>query len=153
MKLRTRGLWRRNLPLPFAFLVCLAGGCGKGKGEVVGKVTYKDKPVVYGTIIVIASNNRPHYGPIEKDGTFKISGVVVGPAKVAVASPNPAEEYKQLKGMQKTEAAANSLKAPDPNVVKEWFRIPHEKQYLSPESSGLTLDVQKGENPFNIVLK
>ncbi|HEV3260307.1 MAG TPA: hypothetical protein VG013_25860, partial [Gemmataceae bacterium] len=34
----------------FGLLVIIAVGC-QGKGDVSGKVTYKDKPLVFGTVL------------------------------------------------------------------------------------------------------
>src|SRR5438132_3725963 len=63
-------------------------GCG-GKGDVSGQVTFKGKPLVFGTVQFEANDKTFKQGNINRDGTYSIDGVPVGEAKVAVNSPNP----------------------------------------------------------------
>ena len=64
---------------PAVLLAALAlTGCGGGTTDVSGKVTYKGKPVVYGTVVVLDGGGVPKSGAIQPDGTFRVSGVKVG---------------------------------------------------------------------------
>ena len=76
----------RCLPLLIALTVA---GCGRRVGEVSGKVTYKDTPVVMGSVVFVGSDGIPHRGQIEPDGTYVVSDVPAGPVQVAVISPDP----------------------------------------------------------------
>jgi hypothetical protein len=72
--------------VPFAILFMT--GCG-GTTDLSGKVTFQGKPVVYGSVVVIGSDGIPKSGAIQPDGTYRVSGVKLGSAKLAVSSPQP----------------------------------------------------------------
>jgi hypothetical protein len=67
------------------------GGCaGEPVGaSITGVVTSNGKPVVGGTVSVLASDNRIYQGTIGPDGRYEVPGVPNGPVRVAVSSPNP----------------------------------------------------------------
>jgi hypothetical protein len=60
-----------------------------GATTLTGRVTSQGKPVVFGTVTVITSDQRTHSVPIKPDGTYMLKGVPRGPVKVAISSPNP----------------------------------------------------------------
>jgi hypothetical protein len=127
-----------------AFLTLAAVGCA-GRGDVSGKVTYKGKPLVFGTIQFEASDKTQKQANIEKDGSYFIPGVPVGEAKVAVSSDNPkssAFQRIQKEGMEPP---------PPPPEVKGWFPIPTGYQDLS--NPKLTYFVKSGSNTIDIDLK
>ena len=66
------------------------GGCGGAEThELSGTVTSGGKPVTWGTVTVIGSDNQPRSAPIRPDGTYTVAGLPPGPVRVAVTSPNP----------------------------------------------------------------
>jgi hypothetical protein len=145
-------------------VVCglLCTGCGS-KGDIKGKVTFKDKTVVYGTVNLIDSEGVPHPGVIDPQGNYLIRGVPIGLAKLAVNSPDPKVVYDQVHAMQsgrpnrsndgkKGKGNADKVPKPDPEVVKNWVEIT-QPNVGDPEKSGLTIEVKSGENPHNIQLK
>src|SRR5205814_6625446 len=72
-----RSAWVRSFvrPAVVAALVALAAtGCG-GRGDVSGKVTYKGKPLVGGTVQFEACDNVLKQGNINGDGTYSLRGV------------------------------------------------------------------------------
>src|SRR5207302_4939501 len=69
----------------------VAAGCG-GVGSVTGTVTFQNKPVASGTVVVVGSDMLPYHGNIEDDGTYTVPKVPTGFAKIAVFSPGPALE-------------------------------------------------------------
>src|SRR6266540_2042684 len=75
-----------------AALAVLTVGCG-GQGNLNGKVTItedgKTRSLAMGSVMVIASDNKPYYGEIKPDGSYQVSGVPAGNAKVVVNSPDP----------------------------------------------------------------
>src|SRR5262245_12552308 len=81
----TRSLCR---PARAALLALAVLGC-QHRGDLSGTVTYQAKPLVYGTVLVVASDGNTHQGPIGEDGSYSVHGVLVGPARVAVNSPDP----------------------------------------------------------------
>src|SRR5690242_8111846 len=78
----------RLAPLCAVGLLAVAG-CGAGRGTVSGKVTYKGKPVVTGTVSVIGSDGIQYAAQITPQGTYSVPDVPAGPAKFTVSSPNP----------------------------------------------------------------
>lgn len=125
-------------------LLTLMGGCG-GKGDVSGHVTFKGKPLVFGTVQFEASDKTFKQGIINRDGSYSIDGVPVGEAKVAVNSPNP-----KSGDFQPLQREGRPPPPPRPEIPG-WFPIPAEYQDLS--KPRLTYPVKRGDNTINIELK
>jgi hypothetical protein len=123
-------------------LTLVALGC-QGRGDVSGKVTYQNKHLVFGTVLIQGSDGNVGQGNLEADGSYYVSSVATGEARVAVNSPNPKSISLTYK---------NPKKKPEPYPdVKGWFSIP--KQYEKPSTSGLVYSIQRGENTIDIELK
>jgi hypothetical protein len=127
-----------------ALLPLAALGCA-GKGDVSGRVTYKGKPLVWGTVQFEGSDKLLKQGNINSDGTYTVQGVATGEAKVAVSSINP--KSSDFVPMQR-EGAPPPKPRPE---VKGWFPIP--EKYDTPFKSGLTYTIKRGENKIDIELK
>jgi hypothetical protein len=134
----------RLLACPAAALLALACGCW-GRGDVSGKVTYKGKPLVWGTVLFEGSDRTFKQGNIGSDGTYTIRGLATGEAKVAVSSINPKSSDFQ------TRLPSRAPRANRPAGVNGWFPIP--QKYDAPFSSGLTYPVKRGPNEIDIELK
>jgi hypothetical protein len=120
-------------------------GCG-GRGDVSGKVTYKGKPVPFGTVLFEGSDGNLSQGNIRADGSYSVSPpVATGEAKVAVNSPNP----KSSDLIPINRDGAPPLKPPPD--IPGWFPIP--KEYGTPSTSGLTYTIKRGPNTIDIELK
>ncbi len=129
----------------FRLAVCLAScvflfggsGCGPSRGTVSGKVTYKDKPVVWGTVTLIASDKMSYSGEISSDGTYSIPKVPGGPVKLCVTSPNP--DTKKKEGAVPANHGGHDGPGADPTrplpPPGAWRRIP--EKYDDPQKSGL----------------
>lgn len=121
-------------------IVCLlagVAGCGKGKGTVSGRVTYGGKPVVSGTVSMIASDDIQYSGSISPDGTYSISGVPNGPVRILVSSPN--SNAVKPGGPPPTSGTQGDIEgAPAQPAAKpgEWTELPG--KYADPAQSGLT---------------
>src|SRR5262249_8957356 len=96
-------------------LVLLASGC-QSKGNISGKITYKDKPLTYGTIVFVGADGATVQTAI-KDGDYRAAGVGIGEAQVAVSSPDP-------KSVGEMATPKPNVKRPPPLVVPGWFPIP-----------------------------
>ncbi|MBA4063818.1 MAG: hypothetical protein C0501_08925 [Isosphaera sp.] len=131
-------------PAAAAVLLALAG-CGPGRGDVTGKVTYQGKTVVWGTVQFEGPDGGLKQSTIGSDGTYSVQGVLAGEAKVAVSSVNPKSSDFQV--IQR-EGAPPPPPRPE---VKGWFPIPG--RYDTPHKSGLTYPVKPGPNTIDINLE
>jgi hypothetical protein len=106
------------------------GGASSNMAPVKGKITLDGAPLKTGVVSTIPTAGRGAKGGINADGTFELGtnsendGASVGLHKVAVLA------FDKSAG-QGAEAERGKPLVPD--------------RYLSPESSGLTIDVKAGE--------
>lgn len=131
-----------------AFLVLIMAGCG-GPGNVSGKVTFNNKPVVVGTVVILASDSLPYTGNIGDSGEFLIPRVPPGPAQIAVVSRSPATVRPRppRPGIVESDPAIKKAIKSSPD---KWFPIP--ERYAQPGTSNISLVVKAGLNEFDIVL-
>jgi hypothetical protein len=150
-----RMAWR----LAFLLLTVLTlSSCASAKrGDVHGKVSYGGRPIIYGSVILIGSDDRPVTGNINSDGTYTVSGVPAGAVRVAVVSPDPARPRPPDKPLLKKEAPKVPLPLPKRQPVapeidrRKWFPLP--KQYELADTSGIATTIYSGDNTFDIELK
>lgn len=99
----------REISLVVLAIVAIAIGCfamiRAGRNELAGSVTSGGRPVVYGTVTVVASDGRVYTAPLQADGTYRIASVPPGPVRVAVSSPNPRSIIDQMGAAEATAAA------------------------------------------------
>jgi len=126
-----------------AFLALVALGC-QGQGNLSGKVSYQNKPVGFGTILMQGSDGNAKQGNIEKDGSYSVRGVATGAARVAVNSPDP----KSITLLPNKNPKNKQEPYPD---VPGWFAIPN--HYENVATSGLTYTIKGGSNTIDIELK
>lgn len=125
-----------------AVALCSAG-CGDGpRVDVSGTVSYKGKPLAYGTVNAIASDQMVYYGAIREDGSFTIPNVPPGPIKLGVVSPDPyfqrvasPEAKAELEERERKAGVTPPAKPPK----GKWFPIP--QKYSDPRTSGMEADV------------
>lgn len=163
-------------------LICASGcGPGiKDRGVVKGKVTIGGKALNMGTVQFVTDDNRSGTAMIKEDGTYEMPDAPVGECKIAVvvvpasggkmgpgammppggkmpgapAGPNMAPGTK---GTPKPPEAGTGggdgmqMKAPPPPLdPSKAVKIP--ERYSSPETSGLTYKVSRGEQTHDIPL-
>src|SRR5262245_2949554 len=74
------------------FPTLLAGACGcADTATVTGKVSYRGRPVTYGSVIFLSADKTARSGVIGPDGTYTVEGVHPGQAKVGVISRDPSK--------------------------------------------------------------
>lgn len=154
-----------------SILVIQLAGCSGGVGDVSGKVSYKNKPVVFGSVSFVGSDGIPRSARINPDGTYTVKDMAVGEAKITVVSDLPAEP-SQAKGGR---GGRRELEVPSdgprdvrreesppglgrgevaeaiaPEVRKNWFAIPAELGDVT--RTKLRFTVRKGPNTHDIVL-
>jgi hypothetical protein len=136
------------LALPFAVT-----GCSVGKADVTGRVTYRGKTVVTGTVIVRGSDGIEMMGKIGPDGSYSVPGITAGEVKFAVVSRDPAVVNARAlvgKGRADGKEEASVPPAPPPLPEVKWFALPD--QYESAETSKIGTSLKPGSNQFNIDL-
>ena len=151
---------RLGMPGVLAFLALslLTSGCGKSKGTVSGKVTYENKPVVFGIVLLADGANQPVSGVIQPDGTFTVKDVTYGEVSVAVMSPNPSRKREEankpltqeMKEILK-DAAKQEPDAPKDVDLTKWFEIP--ARYTALETSDIRFTLAEKNKSFDIALK
>ena len=145
---------QRSLSSGAVLAVLVLTGCGKGQGLVTGTVTYQDRPLVVGSVVILASDGIPRNAHILPGGSYTLADVPCGDAKLAVHSPDPAQMDELLKAekikVQKGLSRSLDRKLPDIDRAK-WFPIP--PGYGDFEKSGLEFSVQEGSNSFDLRLK
>jgi hypothetical protein len=123
------------------------GGCG-GTATVSGKVRYKGRTVTYGSVIFLNRDGSARSSAIEPDGSYKVTGVQRGTAKVAVISRDPSKgrstslgepRHRDKQGIAEAKAA-----------TRDWFPLPH--KFEDPANSGLTCTVDSSRVSYDIDL-
>ena len=146
-------------------LVLLAlAGCGSGTGAVTGRVTFRGKPVVSGSVLMMGADNKLVSGPLDAEGRYALNSVPLGTVQVALVSPNPNPPPPPLlrrllkrreKEMKLLEEKKDVKDPPAPAAPKadrrKWFPLP--KQYELADTSGITTTIHEGDNTFDIELK
>jgi hypothetical protein len=156
---------RLTLAVPFGFLLGLPLGCSPGQGDVHGQVKYQGKVVSQGSVVMVGGDQKPIVGRIETNGTYSVQGVPAGVVRIAVVSPRPGAALTSprrgtvnskgpanLKSKIGAQTAQNDAAGIIANSVRSrWFPLP--KEYEDPDTSGLTTEIHRGENTFDIELK
>ena len=136
-----------------AFALLAVAGCGARTGDVTGTVTYQGKTVASGTVIIAGSDDLPYYGVLKEDGSFVVSKVPLGLARIAVVSPGPddGKNVGSILQMTKKGLAKPAARPPFRGDPDKWFPLP--KEYRDFDTSGLTVTVTGGVNNRDILLK
>jgi len=134
--------------------VLVMTGCGKGQGLVTGTVTYQDRPLVVGSVVILASDGIPRNAHISPEGSYTLPDVPCGDARLAVHSPDPVQmaEVLEAEKIKIKKGLSQSLERKLPDIDRaKWFPIP--PGYGDFEKSGLEFSVQEGSNSFDLRLK
>jgi hypothetical protein len=106
-----------------AFAFVSNSGCSQRLGSVSGKVTYRDRPVTYGTVLALCSDGLTRNANIEPDGSYRFENIPTGEVKFAVLSPEPADPDVSARKGGRDGPASGSI----PTIDKsKWFAIPEE---------------------------
>lgn len=150
-------LWLLLFPLP-----ALTLGCSR-EGTVSGTVSYKGELMKAGTVTFFPEKGSgPYQSVIGNDGTYSVSKLPPGPAKIAVSVPTggiPAGVFRG-RGAQKIEKALKKGEGEGDKAAggdkageaksKSGLAIPD--KYANPDQSGQSLDVTGGKQKFDIKL-
>ena len=122
-------------------------GCSQAKAKVTGKVSYNGEAVPVGTVAFYGPGDQVASAAIQPDGNYEAIGVPLGEVKVTVTTPPPPDPN-----------AAERLKK-NPMIMERGRAITQEKvvsvprKYSLPGTSGISLTVKGGSQPFDITLK
>jgi hypothetical protein len=105
------------------------------RGMVSGKVTLDGKPLPGGLVSILDVECQTRSGGISKDGTYSVSNIVPGKAKVAVLT---IPERSLLKNLQA-------------RLLRRFVAFPRKSADMN--RSGLSLEVQTGPQNHDIQLK
>jgi hypothetical protein len=124
----------------------MASGCGgQGKNEVTvrGKVTLDGNPLTMGLVVVeVEGHPEPRTTSLNQDGTFELTGVPGGTAKVAVRTSHlQGAMAAQAKFAQKAGAKAEK---------QDLVLVP--RKYENTSTSGLVYTIEGGKE-LHIELK
>jgi hypothetical protein len=134
------------------FLLMFVAGCesaarvadNSDADKIYGKVTFKEEPLTFGTIIFTSVDDRKTYGAlIEPDGKFQF----YPPAK-----PKPGK-YKVTVSLATVAAASMSAKKDGPGKSKDGKGIVLPDRYKSPDTTDLEAEVRGGDLELNFDLK
>jgi hypothetical protein len=126
----TRQAW----PRAACFLLALAWcGCGPSArpGQLTGKVRFRGSVMPSGTVTFLGADGKSLSAVIAQDGTYVVSGVAPGVAKISV-------EY-HTRAPRGLGGGPGTIDLP--------------RHYANPETSGLTCEVSGGPQTFDIELK
>jgi hypothetical protein len=123
---------------------------GRPKATVSGRVMYKGKTVIWGSVIVAGADGRAASGRIEPDGTYTVTDAPVGEVALGVVSKDPLLQHYATQMRTSRERVSVKKWQPPPVDRKKWFPLPN--QYEDPKTSGLALKLTNGGNEHNIVL-
>jgi hypothetical protein len=135
-----------------------AAGCGKGQGDITGKVSYQGKPLAFGTVSIMDSRGQVQYAKIQSDGSYRFEKVPPGEATLVVVCQDPKAPQvlsaasgrgEGPKARSRTLFKAGEA-APKPGGTKLSL-IPLE--YGDFTKSNLKRTVESGTNQFDLDLK
>jgi hypothetical protein len=111
-------------------------GCERGRGDVSGTVTLDGKPLPGGMVTFVADNGQAEAARIGEDGKYTVTNIPVGLARVTVVTQPPVRMYENGKAFE---------------PLGKYVPIP--ERYRDPETSGLTFDVKRGPQDFDLPLQ
>ena len=128
---------------PAALLVGLVAfaGCNARTGSISGTVTVDGVPIGNGSVTIVGEQGTPASASIVA-GEYRVEKVPIGPARIAVRSLPPPS-------MMAPPPKAGS--GDGPASVPPTFE-PLPDRYLTPEQSGLSLEVVAGEQQHDITV-
>jgi hypothetical protein len=135
----------------------LLAGCGKGRpatAAVSGTVTIRGRPVTAGTVLFVAADGtQSASAELSPEGTYTMPAAPVGPVRVAVQTAT--FRYRRvvpagLKPPPGVNASSPQYRPVDRRAGTVYVPIP--ARYESPDQSGLSLTVERGQQTLDIAL-
>ncbi len=140
-KLRMQHCSAVSLMLLLLALTLVGCGAGEAKGRIAGRVTFQGQPVSEGIVVFRGAEKSVHItAELRSDGSYTVAtakGVGLPPGTYQVCVCPPAIHVPTTVG-----GAAPK--------IKQYPNIP--AKYRDIKTSGLTLTVELGDNPFDIAM-
>jgi hypothetical protein len=127
--------------------LAVASGCdtkANPKGQVSGRVLLNGQPVPAGSVQFVGADGNIKGATIARDGTYAVTGLAPGLAKIGVEYNPPNGGFVDPKA-PRGRPSATSEPTPKP--------VPIPLRYRDPAKSGLTHLVTPGEKPHDIELR
>lgn len=125
-------------------------GCA-GKGDVSGKVTHNGKLLPYGSVQFQSADGLIVPGTIGSDGTYRVSGVPTGTAKISVNCVDDEGAIAFAKAMSAAAKDPANKSAKPKGKLEDFNKIPGKFNDFT--TSGLSYDVKSGQQTYDIDLK
>jgi len=149
------GLLKMIQKLLLGILVLCTMGCGQRAYEIPdtgatleGSVTYDGKPVPM-ALIVVRSETATADAKIVEPGKYKVPSAPVGKVKIGV-------DTDAMRGELMSRSMAQAYKGPggqsSAEAGKKLSFIPVPNKFADPDTSGITFEIKKGVNTFDIVI-
>ena len=132
----------KHVGLGFVLLALV--GCGSGKGDVSGTVTYKKNPLKFGSVTIVAANGLAFQGEIAENGRYEIKNIPLGKAKFFVVC----QSSKGTVNLAKSGRPGSDSAAPPEVPVN---LIPDKYSDFSQEN--LAHEITSGENTIDLKLE
>jgi hypothetical protein len=117
-------------------------GCQRGRADVYGVVSYQGKPIPFGTITFFDRDGIPVATASIRDGDYAVSQAPVGSLGVAVVVP-PTSSTPPPK----------DLSAEERTHFRYVASLPLPAKYGDPAQSGLSLELEPGQQDHNFDLR
>lgn len=132
---RRRALARAGL-IALAGVLCVSSGCGQAEREnsVSGTVSLRGERRFFGVVNLTDAQGMVRGGGIDPDGGYRVLQIAPGRYKVHLASPATGPTPDDLK------AAQEKIRG-----------VP--KQYLSADTTPLSVEIGPGQNRFDIAIE
>jgi hypothetical protein len=136
------------LPTGSLLILLTAFGCVPGveKGQVRGKVFFRDRMLESGTVRFIGPDGKPSWSVIGPDGTYQVSDVAPGTATITVVSHG-----RVPKGFKAVHQPPGKPPGIEP-IGPEEKPIAIPSRYGQPGSSELRFTVQPGKQKYDVKL-
>jgi hypothetical protein len=115
---------------------------GPGYGDLGGRVTCGGKPVTVGAVVVLAADGTVRSAPLSADGSYRLTGVPRGPARLGVVSRDPAKaQLRHTQMLRPSDRLTGDDRFNVPAPSGQWIPVP--EKFSDPKSSGLETVVKR----------
>jgi hypothetical protein len=134
---------------------------GRNRGDLEGKITFMENELHSGSVLLVASDNKPRTTRILEDGTYKFTNVPVGEAKLGVFHPTGRRFRFGGGKIQLGGGGGNGIRIVNMSQGNGGFQgggnnQPEEEfptEYNDHETSNLRTTIHSGSNTYNMDLE